>query len=177
MIWASSFGLPRPRLTSSVLFFSLSGLLSKTKNADTTRPPPAKTLWFGLCICVKNMCSIQLSTMVSQTDVPVNALGKILSRAGASYGDALCGKLGVCIYKRSKPRFPAMPETVVLLVGKYPKPFEQTLRWSGYGSASLTDFENAVSCHGTVCDYAGKPASPFSKNLRQGREKKCRNGA
>ena len=33
--------------------------------------------------------------MVAQTDVPVNAFGKILSRAGASCGDALCDKLGV----------------------------------------------------------------------------------
>ena len=63
------------------------------------------------------------------------------------------------------------------LLGSIPSPLNRPLRWSGYGSASLTDFENAVSCHGTVCDYAGKPASPFSKNLRQGREKKCRNGA
>lgn len=41
------------------------------------------------------MCSIQFAIMVAQTDVPVNAFGKILSRDGASYGDALCGKLGV----------------------------------------------------------------------------------
>lgn len=33
--------------------------------------------------------------MVAQTDVPVNAFETIMSRAGASYGDALCGKLGV----------------------------------------------------------------------------------
>jgi len=57
----------------------LFGLLSKTKNADTTKPPPAKTLRFGLCICVKNMCSIQFPIMVAQTDVPVNAFEKILS--------------------------------------------------------------------------------------------------
>lgn len=41
------------------------------------------------------MCSIQFSIMVAQTDVPVNAFGEILSRAGASCGDALCDKLGV----------------------------------------------------------------------------------
>ena len=34
-------------------------------------PTPVKTLWFGLCICVKNMCSIQFLIMVAQTDVPV----------------------------------------------------------------------------------------------------------
>lgn len=72
------------------------------------------------------MCSIQFAIMVAQTDVPVNAFEEILSRAGGQYRLSLLGKLGVCIYKRSKPRFPAMPETVVLLVGKYPKPFEQT---------------------------------------------------
>ena len=52
-------------------------------------------------------------------------LGKILSRAGENSSHALLGKQGVCIYKRSKPRFPTMPETVALLVGMHPKPFEQ----------------------------------------------------
>jgi len=112
MMWASSLGLPCLRLTSFVLIFPLSGLPSKTKNANTIRPTPAKTLWFGLCICVKNMCSIQFPIMVAQTDVPVNAFEKILPRAGGQYRLSLLGKLGVCIYKRSKPRFPAMPETV-----------------------------------------------------------------
>jgi len=50
--------------------------------------------------------------MVAQTDASVNAFEEILSKVGASYGYALCGKQGICIYKRSKPRFPAMPETV-----------------------------------------------------------------
>jgi len=49
--------------------------------------------------------------MVAQTDVPVNGFGEILSRAGENNSHALLGKQGVCIYKRSKPRFPAMPET------------------------------------------------------------------
>jgi len=49
--------------------------------------------------------------MVAQTDVPVNAFGKILSRVGENNSNALLGKQGVCIYKRSNPRFPAMPET------------------------------------------------------------------
>ena len=63
--------------------------------------------------------------MVAQTDVPVNAFGKILSRAGENNSHALLGKQGICIYKRSNLRFPALPETVILLVGKHPKPFEQ----------------------------------------------------
>jgi len=38
-------------------------------------------------------------------------LGKFLSRADENNSHALLGKQGVCIYKRSKPRFPAMLET------------------------------------------------------------------
>ena len=51
--------------------------------------------------------------------------GKILSKAGENNSHALLGKQGVCIYKRLNLRFPALPETVILLVGKHPKPFEQ----------------------------------------------------
>jgi len=33
--------------------------------------------------------------------------------------------------------------------------------------------KNAVSIYEPVCDHAGKPASPFSKNIRRGRERKA----
>ncbi len=58
------------------------------------------------------------------------ALGKILSRAGENNSSALLGKQGVCIYKHSKPRFPALPETAVSACwGSTPSPLNSVSRW------------------------------------------------
>ena len=74
-------------------------------------------------------------------------------------------------------RFPAMPETVGSACwGSTPNPLNSVSRWlRRYEPDGF--LKNAITFYGVVCDYAGKPASPFSKNLRQGREKKRRNGA
>ena len=56
--------------------------------------------------------------------------GKILSRASENNSHALLGKQGVCIYKRSNPRFPAMPETVGSACwGSTPNPLNSVSRW------------------------------------------------
>ena len=49
-----------------------------------------------------------------------------LSKAGGTSGRALIRKQCLCIYKGSKQLFPAMRKPLFLLVGKHPKPFEQT---------------------------------------------------
>ena len=73
------------------------------KNADTIRPTPAKTLWFGLCICVKNMYRICQAR-----------------RAAASV--KRCSKGLGCYPNKQKLRFPATPGTVVLSVCIYKRP-------------------------------------------------------
>ena len=102
----------------------------KNKKRKYDKTAPSKTLRFGLCICVKNMCGIQFSIMVAQTDVPVNAFGKILSRANENNSYALLGKQGVCIYKRSKPTVPGdAGNRRFCLLGSIPNPLNSVSRW------------------------------------------------
>ena len=68
--------------------------------------------------------------MIAQTDASVNAFEEILSKVGASYGYALCGKQGVCIYKCSKPAVPSDARNRRLcLLGSIPNPLNSVSRW------------------------------------------------
>ena len=99
----------RPQVNLSIDKFWLLSINMKIHsriNRRYNKTDPGKTLWSGLCICVKNICSIQFPIMEEQTDVSVNAFEKILSRVIGQYGLSLLGRQGVCIYKRSKPAVP-----------------------------------------------------------------------
>ena len=57
-------------------------------------------------------------------------LRKFLSRVGENNSHALLGKQGVCIYKRSNLRFPALPETAGFACwGSIPNPLNSVSRW------------------------------------------------
>ena len=57
-------------------------------------------------------------------------LRKFLSRADENNSHALLGKQGVCIYKRSNLRFPALPETAGFACwGSIPNPLNSVSRW------------------------------------------------
>ena len=81
---------------------------------------------------------------------------------------ALSCKQCLCIYKGSRQRLLAMPETATFACWKYPKPFEQPRAGAGCGSASLI----RVRCHfGMICNF------PDFQNLAVARKEKRRNGA
>ena len=103
-------------------------------------------------------------------------LGKFLSRANENSSHVLLGRAFVYTNAQNL-RFPAMPETVGSACwGSTPNPLNSVSRWlRRYEPDGF--LKNAITFYGVVCDYAGKPASPFSKIPPKGGREKRRNGA
>ena len=126
VMWASSLGLPRPRLTSPVLIFSIVWPPFKNKKRRYNKTDPSKNAVVRSIYLREKYVQYSIRYYGSTNSCSCQCLWRNFVEGGRKQQPCATGQAGRLYIQTLKTYdFRRCRRPQVLLVGKHPKPFEQ----------------------------------------------------